>query len=503
MTIIVMTSQLMGCASVSSNEMLELLQAGESIEIEVAMPSYYEEEQGEEILASWTELGLLETNKDFRLAFDDATYTHSAGEVGKNGPMYIDLDGNWTNNSTLHYAMMNKTFVEKYWNDNTTKDSLREAILEAYVDIDENDSEKVRDAVIINAYFNLFNDHEEAYANPNSTLTRGEFLAGLVKADTPVDKELANSPEFLSCIGEQTDLTLIAELADAHSYLNSKDKSLDTVTFNGTISKAEAVYAVVQRYFGEEFSKVTGKEEAYADTKNAGNIALRAKFINEKENSYPDKWKAYTLSSMLQNPEKGLDEEFYKAYVVVKQHNLLPSGVTDSNWDEAITKAEAIDLIIKAYEAIAKRDGYATNQQDGLNEGSVVGRGDSETVENGEAEGNVGADVEVDGEVVEGSTLTQEEIDELKASGDSSFQMALDAYEAITSGGTYTASSTGNTFDKVVGIPNEDGWVRVDASKGTIYFDEEAWLEAASASVPPKNDVKVEGLDESEWDYWM
>ena len=45
MTVIIMTSQLMGCASVSSNEMLELLEAGESVEIEVALPAYYEEEQ--------------------------------------------------------------------------------------------------------------------------------------------------------------------------------------------------------------------------------------------------------------------------------------------------------------------------------------------------------------------------------------------------------------------------------------------------------------------------
>lgn len=521
MTVIIMTSQLMGCASVSSDEMLELLKAGESVEIEVAMPAYYEEEQGEEILTSWTELGLLETNKEFRLAFDDVTYTHSAGEVGKNGPMYVDLDGNWTNNSTLYYAMMNKTFVEKYWNDNTTKDSLRESLLEAYVDVDENDSEKVRDAIIINAYFNLFNDHEEAYANPNSTLTRGEFLAGLVKADTPVDKELANSPEFLACIGEQTDLTLIAELADNHSYLNSEDKSLDAVTFNGTISKAEAVYTVVQRYFADEFKSVTGKEEAYADTKNAGNIALRAKFINEEEKSYPDKWKAYTLSSMLQNPEKGLDEEFYKAYVVAKQHNLLPSGVTDSNWDEAITKAESIDLIIKAYEAIADRDGYATNQQDGLNEGSVVGRGDQSEVSNGEYNG-AGEDVEVEGEIVEGTALTQEEIEELKASATTSNEkLYIDIYEQITQNGSYTDEY--GTLSKAVGKP-DGSWRRMTDAEAqaiiaqgedaegyyaaeaelessssiwcyiegdTVYYDYYAWEEYAKAHPLPKKEIKT------------
>ena len=459
-TLIVMTSQLMGCASVSSNEMLELLEAGESIEIEVAMPSYYEEEQGENILSKWEELGLLENNKDFRVSFDDVTYTHSAGEVGKNGPMYIDLDGNWTNNSTLYYAMMNKTFVEKYWNDATTKDSLREAILETYVDIEESDSEKIRDAVIINAYFNLFNDNAEAYANPNSTLTRGEFLEGLAKADTPVDKSLTASAEMLATIGEETDTVILAELTEADSYLNITDKSLDAVTFHGTISKAEAVYTIVQRYFADEFKATTGKESAYADTKNAGNIALRAGYINEKEGTYPDKWKAYTLSSMLQNPDKGIDEELYKAYVVAKQFSLVEGS--DSNWDEAITKAEAIDLIMNAYKAIADRDGYKTDQQDGLNAGEAIGRGDQSEVSSGngsDAQGTV-----EDADLVEGTALTQEEIDALKSEATTDEQQkALDAYETITKEGSWT-SPNGVTYTKAVGKP-DGSWSKMSKAE--------------------------------------
>ena len=412
MTVIIMTSQLMGCASVTSDEMLELLEAGESIEIEVAMPAYYEAEQGKEVISDWTELGLQENNKEYRLAFDDVTYTHSAGEVGKNGPMYVDLKGNWTNNSTLYYAMMNKVFVEKYWKNNETKDKLREAILETYVDIDESDSAKVKDSAIINAYFSLFNDHEVGYANPNSTLTRGEFLAGLAKADTPVNKDLTASAEMLAAVGSETSQVILAELTEADSYLNLKDKSLDAVTFNGTISKAEAVYTIVQRYFADEYSKVTGKEEAYADTKNAGNIAVRAKFINEEENSYPDKWKAYTLSSMLQNPDKGMDESFYKSYVVAKQVGLVEG--TETNYDEAITKAEAIDLILKAYEAIAKRDGYSTDQQDGLNEGSVINRGDSTTVDDDTTTTEDGIESNIGGEDTETDAEIEEQIDEAK-----------------------------------------------------------------------------------------
>lgn len=520
MTVIIMTSQLMGCASVTSDEMLELLETGESIEIEVALPAYYEEEQGEEILSEWTELGLQENNKEYRLAFDDATYTHSAGEVGKNGPMYIDLKGNWTNNSTLYYAMMNKVFVEKYWKNNETKDKLREAILETYVDIDESDSAKVKDSAIINAYFSLFNDHEVGYANPNSTLTRGEFLAGLAKADTPVNKDLTASAEMLAAVGSETSQVILAELTEADSYLNLADKSLDAVTFNGTISKAEAVYTIVQRYFADEFKATTGKESAYADTKNAGNIALRAGYINEEENKYPDKWKAYTLSSMLQNPDKGMDESFYKSYVVAKQVGLIEG--TETNYDEAITKAEAIDLILKAYEAIAKRDGYSTDQQDGLNEGSVINRGDQSEVNNGEYNG-AGEDVEVEGEIVEGTALTQEEIDELKATAETDLAKEnVEIYETIINGGTYTGSY-GGVYDKVVGKPDNSwrrmtdaeaqaildqgkdaegyyaaeaelegkNWFYMDGKTGTVYYDYYAWLENAKANPRPQKEIKI------------
>ena len=255
-----------------------------------------------------------------------------------------------------------------------------------------------------------------------------------------------------------TILSLILVTALLFTGCGKKEETVTAITseqFTTLYENAKAIYAETPELFAEDAEKPSIDLDSVTDSEIPVSEAI-------------------TLNEVLQTlGEENLSNESF-----------------DKELDEAITKAEAIDLIIKAYEAIAKRDGYATNQQDGLNEGSVVGRGDQSEVNNGEYNG-AGEDVEVDGEVVEGCTLTQEEIDELKASGDSSFQMALDAYEAITSGGTYTASSTGNTFDKVVGTPNEDGWVRVDASKGTIYFDEEAWLEAASASVPPKNEVKT------------
>ncbi len=374
MTVIVLTSQLMGCASVSSNEMLEMLEQGESIEIEVAMPSYLEEEQGTETELNWEELGYIDTYRDFRSVFDDTLFIHSAGETGKNGPAYIDLEGNWTNNSTLYYAMMNKVFMEDYWNVSETKDKLLEAVQSAYVDIDTSDTASNKESAVINAYFNIFKDNEPGYANMNSTLTRGEFLGGLVKADTPVDKSLTADEALETLVGNNEN-NVLASQALENSYLDIATSSLDELTYNGVISKAEAVYSVVHRYFGDELSTVDVKQSAYADTKNAGNIALRAGYAEKDETgniNYKPKYKSYVIASMVQNPEKGIDEEIYKAMVIAKQYNLI-SG-TESAWDEAITKGEAIQLIMNTYKGIVVRDGYITDAQDGLSEGQVVDR---------------------------------------------------------------------------------------------------------------------------------
>ena len=124
-------------------------------------------------------------------------------------------------------------------------------------------------------------------------------------------------------------------------------------------------------------------------------------------------------------------------------------------------------------------------------------------------------DVEVDGEVVGGSTLTQEEIDELKASATSSGdQYSLTLYEEVTKNGTYT-DEYGRTFNKVVGKPDgswrrmtdaeaqaiiaqgEDAegyyaaeaelegtsWRYMEGRTGTIYYDYYAWLDS-DASKP-------------------
>ena len=124
-------------------------------------------------------------------------------------------------------------------------------------------------------------------------------------------------------------------------------------------------------------------------------------------------------------------------------------------------------------------------------------------------------DVEVEGEVVGGSTLTQEEIEELKASAPSNIAKEnVEIYEKIINGGAWTDNS-GYAWDKVVGKPDnswrrmtdaeaqaiiaqgEDAegyyaaeaelegknWFCMDGKTGTIYFDYYAWLDS-DASKP-------------------
>lgn len=471
-TMLIMCSQIMGCASVSSKEMVEMLREGSTIEIEVAVPSYYEEEQGTESNLAWTELGSQSNYQEFRMGFDDLFKVMSFDQGKKNGPCYIDLEGNWTNNSTLHYAMQNKVFMDILKDSDTIK-SLTEYVQSNYVDVDESDEKTIRD-IAINAYFSLFDDNEVGYANKNSTLTRGEFLAGLVKSDTPVDATIQSNSDLVALVGSDSEQVKLASQALDDSYLDVESKSLDKTTFNGTITRAEAIYIIVQRYFSEEYAQVTGKEKSYSDTANAQDIALRAGIKDKKTNEVPDRWKAGILSLMVNEPNKGMDDELYKAMVVSKQIGLIESE--ESNWDEALTKGEAIELIINANKAIVARDGYAVDAEIGLNEGVSLNRGNAGNTDT-EIEGANGTseDIELPGEIVEGTALTQEEIEALVASAPTdAYKKNLEAYQEIMETGSWEVPGQGGQaiITEVVGKPGDTSWRQMTDEEARAYKEE-------------------------------
>ena len=155
LTLVIIASQLMGCAAASKSELLTLLEQGDQIEIEVASP--INQEQGEEQTLDWIQLDQLQTVPELRKEMDDIFKIVHQNNT-KNGVFYVDLEGNQNGNNTLYNTFMNNKF-RNYWNDEITLAKVAEASLNTYVDVDF-DGEDPYQAVYsaFNGYFNLLAD---------------------------------------------------------------------------------------------------------------------------------------------------------------------------------------------------------------------------------------------------------------------------------------------------------------------------------------------------------
>lgn len=339
-TMVIMMSQLLGCSAVSQSELLQMINNGDMIEIEVAVP--INQEQGTEESILWEQLASLTTNPDLRKSWDN-TLNITSSTDGKNGVLYVNTDGKNEPNNTLRVALHNREFV-KFLESESTLSELAEAVDKNYVDIETEDAmESVY--MGINGYFNLLPDSSPNYANPESTLQRNEFMAMVYRAETPV-QDLKEDSAFTTAVGN-SDYNIYAQGVADDSYLDLASKSLNNMTYNGTISRAEAIYTIVNRYFADDYKNVdlTSSTATFTDAKDGGNIAEKQKFIENA--TAKDYWKSYELTYALQNPDQGLPTDLYKALVVAQNRGLINPN-TDTRWDEGITKSEALQLLVEA-----------------------------------------------------------------------------------------------------------------------------------------------------------
>ena len=239
-----------------------------------------------------------------------------------------------------------------------------------------------------------------------------------------------------------TILSLILVTALLFTGCGKKEETVTAITseqFTTLYENAKSIYAETPELFAEDAEKPSIDLDSVTDSEIPVSEAI-------------------TLNEVLQTlGEENLSNESF-----------------DKELDEAITKAESIDLILRAYEAIVERDGYKTTSELGLNEGSVVGRGDQSEVNSGsDAQGTV-----ENADLVEGTALTQEELDKLNAEATTDDQKkALDAYETITKEGSWT-SPNGVTYTEVVGKP-DGSWRRMT----------DAEAEKTLATADPVNDI--------------
>lgn len=334
-TMVIIASQLMGCAAVSQSELLQMINQGDAIEIEIATP--INQEQGTESAIDWQELASLTTNPDLRDSWDDILMI-TPTDTGKNGVLYVDVDGNNEPNNTLRVALHNSEFL-KYLDSEADSLQLSNAVQGNYADLEDTTTAKAL-YMGINGYFNLLPDANPNYANPDSTLQRNEFMAMVFRAETPV-QDLTPDTTFADAVG-QSDYNIYAQGLAQNSYLDTASKSLNNLTANGTITRAEALYLLMSRYFADDLKNADIKGATFNDAKDGGDIAAKQKFI--EDGTQKDYWKSYELTYAIQNPDDGLPTNLYKALVVAKDKGLI-GDVT--RWDEALTKSEAIEFLVK------------------------------------------------------------------------------------------------------------------------------------------------------------
>lgn len=338
LTVVMIASMIQGCAATSSKGMLNMTDNSKSIELTISEPKSIE--NGEDEAFDWVELGSLDDAETLRSAWDKVLGT--SGSVGnKQGTLYATPDGKNDNNNTLHVVLHNNAFYKTISDTSSdTYKKLAEAATNQYKDLISEDTE-TQMMMGINGYFNILQDSsDQSYSNPYKTLTRAEVMAALTRATTPVSTNLDSSKEFNAAVGDSK-YNKYAESLDKTAFISTKDGSLNSDTYNSNISRAEAIYMLVNTYYSEEFKNMNVAEaEAnfkFDDAKDAGNLADK---IGVKSG---DKMaSAKILKHMLDNSSEGLDTKLYKSLLFAHEMGMVTS---ETNWNQSITKAEFIGMI--------------------------------------------------------------------------------------------------------------------------------------------------------------
>ena len=226
------------------------------------------------------------------------------------------------------------------------------------------------------------NSTQSVTEQPTETkyLTRAEAMSLIYKTLNP-DTKPPKDNEFSTQVGN-TEYDLYAQEYKREAYLNITDSSLDKTTYNSVMSRGEAIYLLMNRFYAEEL-----------DTYKADNVKLEdAEDKGEEQKS--GKTRIEELSAMLNNPTEGVEHNMYKALALAYDKGIIDTVKT--RWNEGITKEELIELIIKVEVEFNKA---------GVIKGGLV---DSE--DNGETEDTI-ADANIAGDDVE---IPQETMDYLK-----------------------------------------------------------------------------------------
>ncbi len=300
---------------------------------------------------NWTELGKLTDYEEMRTAVD-TIFGNEIVDGVKYGAFYLDKDEKQCTNNTLSIVLGNQ-FVAEEMKGSAMEDSINSSLDAIYTDLSDSD----RTAAMFNAYFNLLPDSTPNYFNGGDTLSRAEAMALVTRATTPV-KSLPAVDDFTSAVtGTDYDQYInYAAQQNANSYINTQDKSLTADNFKGAMSRAEFVYLVMNEVYGvDAVQSFDTTSASLKDCTNAGDLSAELKIAGS------DRCNAYTLKHSLDNVDKGVAEELYKSLVMAVEKGII---TPETRWNEGIAKAEAIEIIVNAFNQYYEDNGYLLNNAD-------------------------------------------------------------------------------------------------------------------------------------------
>ena len=329
LTLILISSMLFGVSACSKKEAKNMSQQASEIEIEYAVPNYDSGEESKVELLPWLQLSSLETHKELRSAFEK--YFNITGKTGnKEGTLYYNPATQTAEQNVTYLMATQNSAISQYLLSEGYMGEIGELVGDAYTDV-ETDSPEAPYAVI-NSYFELLPDQEDGKFDGDSTISRAQAMALVMRATQQVNEAQApeENKDFTDKVGETT-YTNFAAPMDEYSYINTSN-GLNEKSFSSTMTKGEYI-ALVTNYLRANYLaeiEANGYVDNYSDTssvsittvKDAGDIKYQ-KAINDAD--------------------KGVPTDLYNTFKVAIANGYLTED-TLSDWDSALTKADALEL---------------------------------------------------------------------------------------------------------------------------------------------------------------
>ena len=380
-TCVLIVSQLVGCAAMSSTDMMDLLNSGSDVEISMAVPSY----DGAVAPADkqeyvWKQLDQLDTyNSEFRTGFDkvfNVNIITENGVNGKSGAMFVNEAGERDGNTSFSDSLRNKQFMSKYMSDSKVTAKISELASKVYIDVDEGSSHSVYAG--LNAYFNLFNEVKDTdvFFNANQSLTREDFYSLVYRVNNGVS-DISEDEDFNSQVGTTGGSNLFASQVDEFAWLNADNNGLRPGNYKSSITRAEAIYMLMNYYFKDDVQNIDIKDIDLADAKNGGDMLevgkekLQVKDKETKEIITADGWQLGVLAKMQQGNKGYVHTDIYKTLGVANKIGILES---ETDWNGPLTKSDAIDMVVKIHQVLNQNDGYLTEIEYGTMVGNSTGK---------------------------------------------------------------------------------------------------------------------------------